>query len=140
MFKPVTDFSQYDQETVNLYSKRPNDPRLTYILSACPRKGRHNFPVLNAEESNPYLEKLQRDRDNFKYKFFFGFAVFAFACHRFSKAYYPYGIIVRRAVPTTQLQQASYYGPMLGVFAYVWWMLKEHPRSQRIDLSDPSEK
>jgi hypothetical protein len=66
--------------------------------------------------------------------------LFGFAAQRLTKAYYPYGIIVRRAVPTNAITQASYYAPMLLFFGYAWWMQKEFPRSQRCDLTCSSEK
>ena len=69
----------------------------------------------------------------------FASLVFTFACFRFTKAYYPYGIIARRSVPTTPLRQASYYGPIMGVFACIWWWEKEAPRRQRLDLTCDSE-
>ena len=105
-----------------------------------PRRERHNLPVLVDTDDNSYMQTLQKEKDNFQYKFFGLWAFFGFAAQRFTKAYYPYGIIVRRAVPTTALTQASYYAPMLAFFAYSWWMYKEHPRSQRCDLTDPNEK
>ena len=63
----------------------------------------------------------------------------AFATTQFTKAYYPYGIIVRRSVPTTPLKQASYFGPMIAFFTYAWWMHKEHPRKYRLDLTSDDE-
>ena len=60
MFKPVTDTSGYDAETVELYKKRDNDPRLSYVLAAIPRRERHNLPVVVDAENNEYLQKLER--------------------------------------------------------------------------------
>ena len=142
MFKPVTsdELNTFDEETRSLYSKRANDPRLSYVLATVPRRERHNLPVIVDTDDNEYMQTLEAQKKNFPYKFFGLWAFFGFAAQRFTKAYYPYGIIVRRAVPTTTLMQASFYAPMLGFFAYSWWMYKEHPRSQRCDLSDPNEK
>ena len=39
----------------------------------------------------------------------------------------------------TPAQKAGYYLPLLSFFAYVWYMQKEFPRSQRIDLTCDSE-
>ena len=57
MFKAVTgaDLQNYDSETRDLYAKRHNDPRLSYVLSVVPRRQRHNFPVYVADENNEYL-------------------------------------------------------------------------------------
>ena len=141
MFKAVTgtDLHQYDSETQDLYKKRENDPRLTYVLSTVPRRARHNMPVLTSDDNNEYLLKLQNQRDNFNWKLMVTSGVFTFCCFRFTKAFYPYGIIARRSVPTTPMRQASYYGPMLGFFAYLWWCCKEYPRTQRSDLTCDSE-
>ena len=122
-----------------MYAKRHNDARLSYVLSVVPRRQRHNFPVYVADDNNQYLQKMQKQRDNFNY-YMLGLAgVFMFCGQRYTKAYYPYGIIVRRAVPTTPMAQASYYGPMLAFFGYSWWMMKEYPRTQRIDLTSDDE-
>ena len=82
---------------------------------------------------------MQKQRDNFTYRLVFLGAMFTFAANQYCKAYFPYGIILRRAVPTTPLAQLSYYGPMLGFFGYTWYMMKEYPRSQRSDLTCDSE-
>ena len=103
MFKPVTadQLSQFDQETIDLYRKRESDPRLTYALSITHRgRQRHNLPVLVSEpEKNPYIVALQKERDSFPYKIVGLGVLFSFAATRFTKAYYPYGIIVRRSIP-----------------------------------------
>ena len=139
MFKPVTDFSQYDDETVQLYAKRENDPRLSYALSVMVRKGRNQLPVYVDGTNNEYLQKLEKQRSNFGFNLAMYATIFTFACFRFTKAYYPYGIIIRRSIPTTNLRQASYYGPMVAFFGYAWWMHKEYPRKQKSDLTCDSE-
>ena len=63
----------------------------------------------------------------------------AFASYQFTKAYYPFGIIIRRSIPTTPIKQAGYYGPILAFYGYIWWMTKEYPRSTRLDLTCDSE-
>ena len=82
---------------------------------------------------------MERDRNNFKYNLLFMSIAFTFSCFRFTKAYYPYGIILRRSIPTTHARQASYYAPLLAFFGYAWWMQKEYPRRFRTDLTCDSE-
>ena len=140
-FKPVTgeQLKDFDEETRSLYARRENDPRLSYVLSVIARRERHNLPVVVDSENNSYIQDLHKKASGFQSSLLWQYAFFLFACQRFSKAYYPYGIIVRRAVPTSPLTQASYYGPLLAFFAYQWWMHKEYPRRQRCDLTCDSE-
>ena len=66
MFKPVTadQLSNYDEETIDLYTKRVNDDRLTWLLATVPRRQRHNLPVeVSYPELNPYLVNTQKQRD-----------------------------------------------------------------------------
>ena len=72
---------QFDEETIDLYSKRHSDPRLSYILSIVPRRQRHNFPVMVSGDSNPHLEMLQKKRDNFGWWFAAYCLSFTVACH-----------------------------------------------------------
>ena len=118
-FKPVAgeELKQFDAETRALFARRENDPRLSYVLATTVRRERHNLPVI-VDENNGWMQQLQHKSNNFNWSLFYQYAFFCFAAQRFTKAYYPYGIIVRRAVPTTPLMQASYYGPMLAFFAY----------------------
>ena len=55
-FKPVSgdQLSRFDAETIDLYRKRENDPRLSFVLATIPRRNRHNMPV-EVDASNPYL-------------------------------------------------------------------------------------
>ena len=142
MFKPVTSdqLSQYDSETIELYKKRESDPRLSYILSVTLRKQRHNMPVLISEpEKNQYMVQLQRSRDNSQFELLGWFAFFAFATLRFTKAYYPYGIIARRSIPRSTFTHYSYYLPNCAFFTCFWYKIKEGPRKQRIDMTCDSE-
>ena len=55
MFKAVRDTQGFDDETVDLFKKRQNDPRLNYVLSIARRPNRHNLPVVVSTEDNTYL-------------------------------------------------------------------------------------
>ena len=37
MFKAIDKMDGFDQETIDLYTKRQNDPRQDYVLSVTPR-------------------------------------------------------------------------------------------------------
>ena len=160
MFKPVKGdaLQNYDAETIELYKKRDNDPRLSYVLSVVARPARNNLPVIVDGKNNSYLQQMESANKNFVYNYFALFTFFgkqfflmkvmlthlfkyniAFGAHQFTKAYYPYGIIARRSVPTTPLKQLSYFGPICAFWGYCWWMHKEYPRSQRVDLTSDSE-
>ena len=140
MFKPVQgqDLAQFDDETRALFAKRENDPRLSYVLATIVRRNRHSLPVV-VDDENPLIQNLENQRRNFKYHFTGMALAFGFAANRFTKAYYPYGLIVRRSIPTTPLRQASYFGPILAFYAYAWWMHKEYPRRFKTDLTCDSE-
>ena len=77
-FKSVTgaDLANFDEETQNLFRKRENDPRLSYVLSVLPRRNRHNLPVIVDCENNQYMQEMKKDRNNFKYKYWFHCAFF----------------------------------------------------------------
>ena len=68
MFKPVTgkDLQNFDEETIELYKKRANDDRVSFILSMAKRPERNHLPVVvsNASE-NPYLVNAQKQHDSF---------------------------------------------------------------------------
>ena len=103
MFKPVTGeaLNDFDDETKELYSKKTHDPRLSYVLSVMPRRNRHNLPVIVDTDNNQYIQDLETSVNRFKWWYLGTLSFFTFACMQFQKAYYPYGIIVRRSVPTT---------------------------------------
>ena len=47
-FKPVTGdaLNAFDKETIELFTKRDHDPRLSYLLTSIPRRERHDLPVI----------------------------------------------------------------------------------------------
>ena len=93
--------------------------------------------------ANP-LSEWQKEREQYNstivYKTMALFTVFCFGCKQFSKAYFPYGIILRRSIPTTMVQQISYRAPIGALFLYMWYRQREYPRFARIDLTDPTEE
>ena len=102
-FTPVSgaQLKDFDEETVRLYTKRSSDERLTVALQKLDRRtDRNNLPVI----SSP-VTQWQKDREaylsTFGYKTL-GLLVFSiFAMRQFSKAYFPYGIILRESIPQT---------------------------------------
>ena len=139
LFQPVTDTRNFDAETVKLYSKRASDPRLTERLIQMHRNvDRNNLPVV----SNPPTQyELERDSylKWYPFKVTAAFAFTMWASWQFTKAYFPYGIILRRSIPTSPLQKATQLAPIGICFAYLWYRQREYPRQFRIDLTDPSE-
>ena len=100
-FKPVSgaELKEFDAETVKLYTKRVSDERLTTALQkADRRKGRNYLPTA----ANPPTQ-YELDRETYQKTFplktlaFVGASIWAMC--QFSKAYYPYGIILRRSMP-----------------------------------------
>ena len=81
MFKPVRgkDLEEFDEETRQLYSVRQNDPRLSYVLSVVPRRERHNLPVIVDSTNNPYLQEMEAQNRNFKYRYMALATLFGFA-------------------------------------------------------------
>ena len=63
----------------------------------------------------------------------------AFAANEFSKIYYPYGIIVRRSIPTSWARYIRYRAPMASFFLMAWYTQREYPRAQRMDLYSERE-
>ena len=78
MFKPVqgADLDKFDDETRELYSKKTHDPRLSMVLSVIPRPNRHNLPVIVDAENNKYMQELEAQQKNFKYKYLGLYAFF----------------------------------------------------------------
>ena len=102
-FKPVggAQLREFDDETIQLYKKRASDERLTdALLKMDRRKDRNNLPVVSS-----VLTEWQQHRESYLNTFliksaaFLGFSVWSFK--QFSKAYFPYGIILRNSIPQT---------------------------------------
>ena len=57
-FKPVTGdaLNNFDAETIELYKRRINDPRLSYVLTTIPRRERNNIPVVVDTENNSWMQ------------------------------------------------------------------------------------
>jgi hypothetical protein len=75
MFKPVTDFSEYDPETVELYKRRANDHRLEAIMINLARRARNHLPVYVSKD-NETVQKLEKEHSSFLWKL--GFSSLAF--------------------------------------------------------------
>ena len=60
MFKAVTkeQAAEYDEETLELYAKRPSDPRQSYVYRVSERKYRLDLPVIVSED-NEYIKELE---------------------------------------------------------------------------------
>lgn len=140
MFKPVTGeaLREFDAETRALYQKRVSDPRLTDMLLKMPRPARNHLPVI-ASDDNPTIVQQRAYRAKFPYMMVAFASFFCFAGNQFSKIYFPYGIILRRSIPQTWQQYVSYRAPIGLFFLTLWYMQREHPRTQRMDLSCESE-
>ena len=78
MFKQVKGeaLQNYDEETIELYKKRENDPRLSYVLSVVARPARNNLPVIVDGKNNSYLKEMEKANKNFVYNYFALFAFF----------------------------------------------------------------
>ena len=140
MFKPVTgaDALQYDEETRRLYRLRESDPRLTKHFLELQRKSRNHLPVI-AKEGNQWVAEKESYIASYPIKLGAGLAFFIWAGLQFQKAYFPYGIILRRSIPQTWAQYASHRAPIGAFVLFAWYMQREYPRTQRIDLRCDSE-
>ena len=105
MFKAVSgaELSQYDEETRQLYAKRESDWRLTDVLMRIPRSTRNYLPVVTSPD-HPTKKAKESYLASLPYQAACGMAFFVFAQWQLSKAYYPYGIILRRSIPTSPMQ------------------------------------
>ena len=140
-FKPVegAELRDFDDETRKLYMKRVSDERLTTALMKLNRNTDRNYlPVISSEPTQFELDK-KAYLASFPYKIVGAIAFFSFAMHQFSKAYFPFGIILRRSIPTNMAQQLAYRAPIGIVFAYAWYKQREYPRQFRSDLTCDSE-
>ena len=102
-FKPVVGVAvrDFDEETQQLYKKRVSDERMTdALLQMDRRKDRNNLPVISSN-----ITQWQKDRETYLNTFMFKSAAFigftVWAMKQFSKAYFPYGIILRNSIPQT---------------------------------------
>ena len=77
----------------------------------------------------------------------------AFAANEFSKIYYPYGIILRRSIPTSWTTYIRQRAPISLFFLGAWsvsmlfililtcrYFQREYSRSERIDLTSDTEQ
>ena len=140
MFKPVTgsDLQNFDAETRNLYKKRESDWRLTAALLTLPRTSRNNLPVV-AGPDDPTTKARAAYSQRFPYMAMGLGLFYAYAANQFSKIYFPYGIVLRRSIPQTWAQYISYRAPIGIFFLGMWYMQREYPRKQRLDLTCDSE-
>ena len=140
MFKPVSgsDLHQFDDETRMLYSKRQSDPRLTHALLSIPRAHRNHLPVV-ASDDNPTVKANKAYANKFPYMLVGGFLFYTYAAQQFTKIYFPYGIVLRRSIPQTWAQYVSHRAPIASVFLFAWYMQREYPRKQRLDLTSSEE-
>ena len=122
MFKPVvgSDLNNFDEATRALYTKRHSDPRLTHQLLSMPRVNRNHFPVI-AGPNDPTVRYNKEYVSGFPLKLFAGTAFFIFAANQFSKIYFPYGIVLRRSVPTSWAKYMSHRVPIGIVFLTLWY-------------------
>ena len=69
MFKQVKGdaLNNFDEETIELYKKRQNDPRLSYVYAVIPRPERNNLPVIVDGTNNSYLQEAEKSSSNFVY-------------------------------------------------------------------------
>ena len=140
MFKPVTGeaLNNYDEETRALFAKRHGDPRFVKEMMTIKRPQHHHLPILSNPD-DPTVRAKEAYTRWLPYKAI-AFTFFTcWACSQFTKAYFPYGIILRRSIPTTPLQQFSYKAPLAAVFLIHWYYQREYPRSERCDLTCDSE-
>ena len=102
------------------------------------RTSRNFLPVV-ANPDHPYVKGKQQFLSNMPYysAAYLGFT--SFAIWQLSKAYYPYGIILRSSIPTTPALQFSYKAPIVAVFAGFWWFIREKGRSDYSDLTCDTE-
>eukprot|EP00347_Sterkiella_histriomuscorum_P002870 403366478 len=140
MFTPVRgeQLSHFDAETIALFKRRESNPLDIKVLSHAPRPQRNFLPVaLNPRGQD--AQKMERYGDYLWLKIGFGFLYFSWACHEFAKIYFPHGLILQRSNPVSWPRYFRQRLPILSVFAYTWYFVKEMPRRNRIDLSDPFE-
>ena len=123
MFKPVTgsDLNNFDEETRSLYAKRESDWRYTDSLLRSPRPSRNYLPIV-ADPEHPFKKEKEAFVKSAPFKMLAFTLTFSWAQYQFSKAYYPYGIILRKSIPTTPALQFSYKAPILAIFACAWYI------------------
>ena len=141
-FKPVegAELRDFDDETRKLYMKRVSDERLTTALLKLNRNTDRNYlPVISSDPTQFELDK-KAYLASFPYKIVGAIAFFSFAMHQFSKAYFPFGIILRKSIPTTMAQQLSYRAPMLLFFGYCFYKQREYHRQFSNDYTCESEE
>ena len=109
MFKPVTgaQLEEFDEETRELFQKRSSSVALTAQLATTKRLERNHLPVIVCDpSSNEHLVKIENENKGFLLKYFGMVTFFTMACGQYMKAYYPYGIIVRRSMNVSPMQKA----------------------------------
>ena len=86
-----------------------------------PRESRNSLPIL-AREGNAFVQEREQWMSMFPYKMFAGAVFFTYAGWMFQKAYFPYGIILRRSIPQTWGLYIHRRAP-LAVFALGAWYM-----------------
>ena len=140
-FRPVTgaELNSFDEETRQLYRKRDSDVRQTEALIKMNRNIERNHLPVVSNPPTPWEQHRDAYNKTIVYKTMAFFGLASFAMMQFSKAYFPLGIILRRSIPTTMMQQVSHRGPIGVFFLYLWYRQREYPRFARSDLTCDSE-
>ena len=140
-FRPVTgaELNSFDEETRQLYRKRDSDVRQTEALIKMNRNIERNHLPVVSNPPTPWEQHRDAYNKTIVYKTMAFFGLASFAMMQFSKAYFPLGIILRRSIPTTMMQQVSHRGPIGVFFLYLWYRQREYPRFARHDLTCDSE-
>ena len=140
-FRPVTgaELNSFDEETRQLYRKRDSDVRQTEALIKMNRNIERNHLPVVSNPPTPWEQHRDAYNKTIVYKTMAFFGLASFAMMQFSKAYFPLGIILRRSIPTTMVQQVSHRGPIGIFFLYLWYRQREYPRFARSDLTCDSE-
>ena len=107
-------------------------------MMTMPRESRNSLPIL-ALEGNAYVAEREQWMATFPYKLVGGAVFFTYAGWMFQKAYFPYGIILRRSIPQTWGQYVHRRAPIAVFALWAWYMQREYPRTKRMDLRCSSE-
>ena len=127
---------------MSLRSRRRSDARSEIIYPSLSTTPRFHTCIVFKKMSitTPYSSMASWGSSVSAFSLYHLILLLGFACHQFSKAFFPMGIIARESMKVSAPAKVMMYAPIMIFFGYEWWYRKEYPRSMRPDWTSEDEE
>ena len=127
----------YDQETKDLYRLRPaSDKEQIHNVTLHGRRSARGFvnPAMKLKDPKSedcFKEPLLRNKWHLPLAGLF----IVFASYQFSKAFFPYGFVLRASIPQSWASYFKIRAPMVAVGGYFWYISRYQTIQKLPDLT-----